>query len=404
MIRIVLTSMLLTACFSMACNAQSASLHAEWQKLKTISNIQDETQRTQQLDRLWNEWQTQHKIPLAVGDSVIFLYRGEAETVAFGGDWNFFQPTPAQQLANTDVWYWKNRFPADARIDYKIILNGTNYILDSANIYKQYSGYNGGQYNSELRMPQFKPEKWAEAQSNITKGKLNEPTLIKSKVLDYDIQYQVYLPNGYAQLKNLPVFYVTDGQEYSDARMGSMVTTIDNLLASKQIKPLILVFVDPREPGNPNNNRRESEFLTNEKFLQFFKQELIPTIDKQFKTSTKAADRGILGTSFGGVNSTYFMLKASDTFGMIGINSPAYWIRMSLIEDIIRSPRLPVKVFLSTGAVSDGEEIARIVRTALQDKGYPLQYIEVNQGHSWGQWRTLMDDLLLYFFAKEAVK
>jgi enterochelin esterase family protein len=35
----------------------------------------------------------------------------------------------------------------------------------------------------------------------------------------------------------------------------------------------------------------------------------------------------------------------------------------------------------------------------LEDKNYPLMYVEVPEGHSWGQWRSQLDDLLIYFFS-----
>lgn len=38
------------------------------------------------------------------------------------------------------------------------------------------------------------------------------------------------------------------------------------------------------------------------------------------------------------------------------------------------------------------------MRSVMQEKGYPLEYIEVNQGHSWGNWRALLEEPLVYFF------
>ena len=37
---------------------------------------------------------------------------------------------------------------------------------------------------------------------------------ITSEVLGYDLQYRVYLPDGYESLQDLPVLYVTDGPGY----------------------------------------------------------------------------------------------------------------------------------------------------------------------------------------------
>jgi hypothetical protein len=38
------------------------------------------------------------------------------------------------------------------------------------------------------------------------------------------------------------------------------------------------------------------------------------------------------------------------------------------------------------------------MRALFEAKGYPLQYIEVNEGHSWGNWRGLLAEPLMYFW------
>jgi enterochelin esterase-like enzyme len=43
----------------------------------------------------------------------------------------------------------------------------------------------------------------------------------------------------------------------------------------------------------------------------------------------------------------------------------------------------------------------RKFRTVLRDKGYPLKYKEVRQGHNWRNWKPLLDDVLLYFYKSD---
>ena len=61
-------------------------------------------------------------------------------------------------------------------------------------------------------------------------------------------------------------------------------------------------------------------------------------------------------------------------------------------------PLLPLKIFLSTGSPNDNTKANRRFRTVLEEKGYPLKYIETQQGHNWDNWRPLIDDVLLYFY------
>jgi enterochelin esterase family protein len=59
---------------------------------------------------------------------------------------------------------------------------------------------------------------------------------------------------------------------------------------------------------------------------------------------------------------------------------------------------LPLKIYMSTGTIFDTQEKARQMRDILTEKNYPLLYKEVNEGHSWGNWRALIDEPLVYFF------
>lgn len=93
--------------------------------------------------------------------------------------------------------------------------------------------------------------------------------MLESQPLGYTVSYQVYIPNGYENTDELPVIYVTDGQEYSDDNLGSMVIVLDNLIDKELIKPVMAVFVNPLDPSNPDINRRMDEMGNNEDYLNF---------------------------------------------------------------------------------------------------------------------------------------
>jgi enterochelin esterase family protein len=42
------------------------------------------------------------------------------------------------------------------------------------------------------------------------------------------------------------------------------------------------------------------------------------------------------------------------------------------------------------------------MKHALEEKGYDVAYSEFNQGHSWGNWRAHIDDMLVFFWGKGA--
>jgi enterochelin esterase-like enzyme len=215
--------------------------------------------------------------------------------------------------------------------------------------------------------------------------------------------YSVYLPASYkAQSSDIyPIIYVTDGYEYLHEKMGNMTTILDNLIYLKKIKPVIAVFIDNREPVNRSNNRRMQELAMNERYLTFVTQELIPKIEGEYPVSTRAEDRAILGTSMGGLTAAYFAFSKPEIFGLAGIQSPAFWFRPEIYTFCDQPEKPPVKTFMTTGLINDTAEGTTKMKSILDKNTCTYEYREVNQGHSWGNWRDLIDDILIYFFPAE---
>lgn len=346
---------------------------------------------------------SQQLIPYIAEDSVLFLFRGSAKEVKWMGDFNSWGYNKTFnnigiQIANTDLWYLKASFPKDARLDYKIVIDNNNWILDPVNPNHQWSGVGGGSPNSELRMPDWKADAVTLSNENVPQGKIIKDVLINSKLLSYQLMYSVYLPHGFSKDKIYPVLYVTDGFEYLHENMGNIITTLNNLLHQQKIEPIIVVFIDHREPANRLNNRRMTELAMNENYLNFFIDEFLPIIEANYPVSEKAEERGILGTSMGGLTAAYFSFSRPDVFGLAGIQSPAFWFKPAIYTTCDNPEKPPVKVFMTTGTVNDAQEGALKMKTILDKNTCTYQYKEVNEGHSWGNWRNLLDDILVYFY------
>lgn len=394
----------LAICISMHLMAQDYSRFTQaLAGFKNASNIQDPTQRTAQVDKLWNALIKENAIPFVQQDSVAFLYRGNATSVVWMGDFNGWGydkniENKGTRIGKTDVWMLKKSFPKDARLDYKIILNGNDWIVDPVNPNQQWSGVGGGSPNSELRMPAWKADSITFPMKGISHGILEEDILLTSQNLGYQITYCVYYPAGYIATQKYPVVYVTDGYEYLHERMGNMKTTLDNLIALKKIEPIMAVFIDHREPVNRANNRRMQELAMNTKYLDFFGNEFVPYIESKYPVSNDPNKRAILGTSLGGLTSAYFAFTKPGIFGMAGIQSPAFWFKPEIYTVCSNAEKPPVKIFMTTGVFFDAEVGARKMKDILESKFCAYQYSETNQGHSWGNWRDTIDDILMYFF------
>jgi enterochelin esterase-like enzyme len=354
-----------------------------------------------EFEALWTRLLENQQIPLTIGETAIFLYRGEAETVEWYGDfnsWGYTANALGERQGDTDLWMLTQEFPSDARLDYKIVLDGNNWILDPNNPLQQMNAFGP---NSEVRMPDYVPSPYVIYRDDIEHGTLTDDQLIDSTNMGYSINYRVYQPVNYSELDDLPVIYVTDGQYYANDEIGSMVIVLDNIIAEGLIKPVMAVFIDPRDPNDSTINRREHEFIVNPLYGDFLATELVPPIDELYDTNPTPEARVILGTSYGGLNAAYVGLRYSDVFGMLAINSPAFWAGPIVYTQFQENERLSLNIFMTTGCPWDICADAQQMRAILEEREYPLRYIEVHEGHSWGNWRALLDDMLIYFFGVE---
>ncbi len=372
------------------------------ERLKDISAIQSDSQRKAEADSLWKKLTLEDQIPFKQDSIAVFLFKGEAEQVSWNGDFNSWSgdknfDNEGTRIEGTNIWMLKTVFPTDSRIDYKVTID-ESWILDPVNPHYQWSGFGP---NSELRMPEWKPEPLLERIPEAPKGALTENVLIKSTHLGYDVQYQVYTPVGYESLKNLPVIYILDGQEYSDDRLGASVIVLDNLIHLKKITPIVAVYIDPRDPEDQETNRRGEEFGTNPDYNDFIIKELMPRIESDFKVSTKKKDTALLGTSLGGLNTTYLGFTNPEVFGKLAIQAPAYWYREKEIFGLVRNTeKADFKIFMSVGTINDNIPDTRLMKQEFERLDLNMNYLEVNEGHSWGAWSAQMDDILIQFFKK----
>jgi uncharacterized protein len=91
-------------------------------------------------------------------------------------------------------------------------------------------------------------------------------------------------------------------------------------------------------------------------FLKTLRADIIPSIDKQYKTTN---DRGIAGHSLGGLFAAYCLVTAPDLFNRYGINSPSFWWDKKKIFAMEKSfseknKSLKARVFMSAGSLEVG--------------------------------------------------
>lgn len=229
-------------------------------------------------------------------------------------------------------------------------------------------------------------------------GTLSKNIRIESSKLGYALQYRVYVPAGIKDLSNLPTLYVTDGQSYISS--GLMPKVLDRQIAKEKIEPIIVVFVDPRDPDKLRVNRRNRQFFCNADYVDFFRQELVPTISANYPVSGKRKDRVILGLSFGGLNAACFGMLADDVFAGVAMQSPALHPVPEIYAAYEKNPHRDIKIYFSIGTKDDNTAAGRRLRRILKRAKYEMLYKEVPHGHNWQNWRPLLPGVLKYFFKK----
>ena len=155
----------------------------------------------------------------------------------------------------------------------------------------------------------------------------------RSKICDDERELLVYTPPGYnpAARKTYPVHYLLHG--FSDGEnawidVGRANVILDNLIARKQAKPMVIVM--PLGYGNLHmldggwQVKHEGPAWAKihddsfRKFRDSLLAEIIPDVEKNYRVSTDRAARAIAGLSMGGEQSLFFGLKGLDRFAWIG--------------------------------------------------------------------------------------
>jgi enterochelin esterase-like enzyme len=374
-------------------------------------------------DDLWASLARAQRLPLVLGDQVVFAYKGAADAVHWRGSFNgWSEPGLAgSRVGGTDLWIGLATLPEASRVEYLLVRDGTDPFPDPANPATGYSGLFGT--TSVLALPGFTVTDESVARDGVARGDLSASQSIESRHLGYTVDYRVYTPSGYDRLDALPVLYLLDGNDFLDDRMGALPAILDNIIADGRIDPLIAVFIDAREPGDPANNRREDAFIGHPvENARFVADELVPAVDDAYRTDPSPAGRAIAGVSYGGIAATFIVALRPETFHGLAALSPSLWVidspqflsRPELVAGARRmgsttqaiidcgqgaSPACqPIRIFLSAGLpdwdVGDLSSLAGL----LEQRGYAIEFRKVREGHTWDQWRGLSDEMLEFLY------
>lgn len=215
-------------------------------------------------------------------------------------------------------------------------------------------------------------------------------------------QFYVYTPPGYdsATADKYPVLYLLHGggeDERGWATQGKTDLILDNLIADKKVVPMLVVMMDGNFYGNGGGIAGFGEPAL-KSFENELMQNLMPFVEKNFRTKTDAGNRALAGLSMGGLQTLYAGLKNTSIFSWLGVFSSGWWANQPSLSDpqyaFMKEHSSTINSNLKNFWIAMGgpEDIAykncKIMLGRFDEMGVKYQYSEYPGGHTWPVWRN----------------
>jgi len=211
-------------------------------------------------------------------------------------------------------------------------------------------------------------------------------------------QVYIYTPPGYDAnvSEKYPVLYILHGggeDERGWATQGKTDMILDNLIAEKKAKPMLVVMPDANMGGGGFGEGGLKAFADE------MKSAIIPFIEKNYRTKNTPANRALAGLSMGGLNTLYTGVYNTGLFSYLGVFSSG-WILPAQTDianaqyDFLAKNQGKInndlKLFwISVGGKTDiAYNNCQIMLTKLDELKIKHSYYDYPGGHTWPVWRN----------------
>lgn len=239
-----------------------------------------------------------------------------------------------------------------------------------------------------------------------------------SEINGMERHINVYVPAEYDQnpTKKYPVLYLLHGwgeDENGWSNQGHMDNIMDGLIASGKAVPMIVVMECGDVKASPDVRKPEVDVT------QIFAKDLIPYIDKTFRTKADKQNRAMAGLSRGGGQTTSTVFANMDKFAWMGTfsgffmggmgrntggaaSTPANMIETAfngVFKDAAAFDKQMNLLFISTGTEENSPKASV---DALKAHGIKNIVFHESQGtaHEWLTWRRALNDFAPRLFKK----
>jgi enterochelin esterase family protein len=236
-----------------------------------------------------------------------------------------------------------------------------------------------------------------------------------SSALNKNRRMHVYTPPGYeAGAEKYPVFYLLHGAGDCDdswTSVGRANFILDNLIAAKKAKPMIVVmpaghtgpfaFGGPR-PAGPGGRPN----LGAAAFEEDFVKDVRPYVETHYRVVADRPNRAIAGLSMGGAQTLNIAIPALRDYAYVGVFSSAIlfgnaadWEARNKAGLDDADARRDLKLlWLATGTQDFLIQRTRETVDLLKKHGFNPVFRETDGGHTWINWRAYLTEFAPQLF------
>ncbi len=346
--------------------------------------------------RVIDEFMAAHQeYPVLEGDDLVhFVFRGAVDDLTLVGNTEPWErERPMHRIDGTDFYFRSMALEPEGRFEYTFgvfderrldPLNPRRSILDGRQ--RSVVTTRGWSEATHLREPEG------------DRGRIEEFTW-KSDIVGDERQVQVYLPAGYDESEQrYPLLLFYHGGEALE--WGQLDRTLDNL-TGKSVAPLIVAFLPRGESAETSSGAPQ--------FVQALAGELLPALDRSYRTRARPEDRAMMGNHFAGWFAVHVVIQRPDLFRKAATQSPVYsnWGRAPMLELIEKSAKADHDFVIewTDHEYRDRQGLTpgQLLEEALVKKGYAPVAHQIPGGLGWPTWRQTTGRILESLFPQAAL-
>jgi predicted alpha/beta superfamily hydrolase len=211
---------------------------------------------------------------------------------------------------------------------------------------------------------------------------------------------------------------MTDGQDLFDVCAPApgrgewnIDETATRLTKEGVVEPLIVVGIDVGSHHDRANEylpypddtlRPFVKVVHGKRFPRFLLDEVMPFVDRAYRTDRNPERSGIGGSSYGAGIALYTVLAKPDKFGRLLLESPSLYAHDDYLLKLARSgKRFPARIFIGVGTVQEPDDDVKKLQRILEQRalGSRLKVIvQPGAAHDTQAWSARFPQALSFLY------